>query len=121
MSIWIVRVCLVFRVRVTSDRATRTALCANEAFEKYSYILLAAGKIQTPNEDRAFRITYTSSNGVRPYCVTHILCIVERSDRTFRGFIGSEIRAIRKNNVDSNGVRFFVEFMLYERNPLFIS
>jgi hypothetical protein len=53
--------------------------------------------------------------------VAHILCIVERNDRTFRGFIGSEIRAIRKNNVDSNGVRFFVEFMLYERNPLFIS
>jgi hypothetical protein len=122
MNIRIIPVFLVFRVRVVaSDRATRTAFCANESFEKYAYIFLATREIQTPNKDRTLRIAYTSSNGVCPYGVAHILTIVERSDCALCGLIGSKICAIRKNNVDSDGVHFFVELMIYERNPLLIS
>ena len=120
MSIWVSRAFLVLRVRVASNCASRAALCADDALEKYSYVLLAAREIKTPNEDRALRITFTSADGVRPQGVVHILRIVERSDRAFRGLIGSKICTVPKDNVDRDGVCLCVELMLYESDPLFI-
>jgi hypothetical protein len=66
MSIWVSRAFLVVRVRVASNCASRAALCADDALEKYAYVLLAACEIKTPNENSALRVTFTSSDDVRP-------------------------------------------------------
>jgi hypothetical protein len=115
-----IRVFLVVRVRVARDRDARAALRANDAFKKHAYVLLAARKIKTPNEYRAPRIAFASSNGIRPQGKVQILRIVERSDRTFHGLIGRKICTVPKDNVDIDGDYICVEFMLYESDPLFI-
>jgi len=72
--------------------AARTALRGDDALKEFAQIFLAAREIETPDEDRAFRIAYATTSGgirVRAQGAAHVLRVVEGGDRAFCGVVGS--------------------------------
>jgi hypothetical protein len=118
--VWFACAVLAVRVRVPRDNTTRSALCADDAFEKYTQILFATRKIQTSDEYSTFRITYTASDGVRPESAAHVQRIVKGGNPISCSLVGGKLRVIRKDNVDRDGICFCVQLVLYERYPLLV-